>query len=93
MLQLLRDRVQVRPVQVRDDVTSAGIIVRASKGIVDSQKQFGRQGHIVDIGPDVHDVRVGDQVLWGEFEFPRYEANGETFVILQEADITAVLEH
>lgn len=93
MLQLLRDRVQVKQVPIRDDVTSAGIIVRASKGIVDSQKQFGRQGTVVDIGPDVYDVKVGDQVLWGEFDFPRFEKSGESFIILQEADITAVVEH
>ena len=93
MLQLLRDRVQVKQAPVRDDITSAGIIVRASKGIIDSQKQFGREGQVVDVGPDVFDVRVGDQVLWGEFEFPRFEKNGESFVILQEADITCVVEH
>ena len=93
MIEMLRDRVLVKPNPIRDNVTTAGIIVMASKGIVESQKQFGRAGEIVEIGPNVYDVKRGDHVLWGEFEFPRYERNGETYIILQEADITAVVEH
>lgn len=93
-LSLLRDRIQVLPDPVRDDVTSAGIVIAASKGIVDSQAQFGRKGTVVAVGADIdaEQLKAGDRILWGEFVFPEYRDGGVTYAILQDKDITAVLE-
>lgn len=93
-LHLLRDRIQVLPDRVRDDVSSAGIVIVASKGIVDSQRQFGRKGTVIAIGDDIdaEQLPIGARVLWGEFVFPEYREGGETFLVLQDKDITAVLE-
>lgn len=92
MLHLLRDRIQVLPSPMRENITSAGILVKSSHGIVESQKQFGREGEVVAVGVDVHELQVGDRVIWGEFDFPKYEEGGKTYLVLQEADICAVLE-
>lgn len=93
-LQLLRDRIQVLPDPVRDDVTTAGILIAASKGIVTSQEQFGRKGTVVAVGEDIDadQLRVGDRILWGEFSFPEYTENGTRYVVLQDKDITGVIE-
>lgn len=93
-LQLLRDRIQVLPDPVRDDVSSAGIVIAASKGIIDSQKQFGRKGTVIAVGEDIdaEQLQAGDRILWGEFTFPEYREDGVSYAILQDKDITAVLE-
>lgn len=93
-LQLLKDRIQVLPDSIRDDVSSAGIVIASSKGIVSSQAQFGRAGTIISVGADVDkdQLKPGDRVLWGEFEFPEYHSGGVRYLILQDADICAVVE-
>lgn len=93
-LQLLRDRIQVIPDPERDDVTQAGIIVKVA-GTIESQRHMGRTGEVVAIGEDVDpdDVKPGDRIIWGEFDFPKYEENGKKYLILQDKDICAVLEH
>lgn len=93
-LSLLRDRIQVLPDPVRDDVSSAGIVIAASKGIVDSRVQFGRRGTVIAVGAgiDQEQLKPGDLVLWGEFVFPEYREGGITYAILQDKDLTAVLD-
>lgn len=93
-LHLLRDRIQVLPDPVRDDVSAAGIVIAASKGIVDSQAQFGRKGTVVAVGEDIDadQLKAGDRILWGEFVFSEYREDGVTYAILQDKDVTAVLE-
>lgn len=93
-LQLLRDRIQVLPDPVRDDVSSAGILIAASKGIVESQAQFGRKGRVVAVGAgiDTEQLKPGDVVLWGEFVFAEYREDGVTYAILQDKDVAAVIE-
>ena len=93
-LNLLRDRIQVLPEPVRDDVSSAGIVIAASKRMVDSQVQFGRKGTVIAVGADIdqEQLKPGDVVLWGEFVFPEYRENGVTYAILQDKDLTGVME-
>lgn len=93
-LNLLRDRIQVLPDPVRDDVSSAGILIAASKRMVDSRVQFGRRGTVVAVGQDIdqEQLKPGDVVLWGEFVFPEYREGGVTYAILQDKDLTGVLE-
>lgn len=93
-LHLLRDRIQVLPEPVRDDVSSVGIVIAASKGIVESQAQFGRKGTVIAVGAgiDTEQLKPGDVVLWGEFVFAEYREDGVTYAILQDKDVAAVIE-
>lgn len=92
-LHLLRDRIQVLPDPVRDDVSSAGILIAASKRMVDSRVQFGRKGTVISVGADIdtEQLKPGDVVLWGEFNFPEYREGGATYAILQDKDLTGVM--
>jgi chaperonin GroES len=88
----LRDRILVLPRRERDDVTSAGIIVRAREGIHDSDQQLGRVGKVIRCGPDVRECKAGDTVFFGEFEYPEAWEDGSKHLILQEADVAGVFE-
>jgi len=93
-LSLLRDRIQVLPDPVRDDVTASGILVASGKRRADSQEQLGRRGTVIAVGEDVdqEQLKPGDVVLWGEFNFPEYREDGVTYAILQDKDIVGVME-
>ena len=90
MLTMLRDRVLVKP------------IIRSLSSIIEvkNTEKFNL-GTVIAIGPGGYnkdgehmplDVKPGDIVRWGEFEFPKYSYQGEVYQILQEADIAAVVE-
>ena len=84
----LRDRIIVRPDPER---TFSGIIVQASKGIVDSQAQLGKFGTVISTGPDVDrdQLRPGDRICFGEFEYPK-TPSGE--LVLQDKDVCGVIQ-
>ena len=88
----LRDRIIVLQDDVREDVTSAGIVSMASKSMVESQKQLGRRGTVQAVGEAVHDLKRGDRVLYGEFLHQIYREGGINYIVLQEADIVGVIE-
>lgn len=90
--QPLRDRIIVRQDATREDVSPMGIVIAASKGIVESQKQLGRRGTVIAIGPKVYELKVGDRVLYGEFAHHEYREAGSTYQVLQEADVAGVIE-
>lgn len=90
MLTMLRDRVLVKP------------IVRSLSSIIEvkNTEKFNL-GTVIAVGPGAYnkdgehmpmDVKPGDTVRWGEFEFSTYVKDGEKYTILQEADIAAVVE-
>ena len=80
--------------ETRDDVTSMGIIVKASTGIQTSQEQLGRKGTVMAVGPDCDpDLKVGDQILFGEFSFCEYLHEGRTkYLVMQDKDVVGVIE-
>ena len=88
----LRNFIVVRQDATRDDVSPTGIVIAASKGIVESQRQLGRRGIVVAVGPDVTELAEGDRVLYGEFEHRRYREGGVEYQMLQDADIVGVIE-
>jgi chaperonin GroES len=84
-----------------DELIDSPIMVSQSTHTVESQRQIGRFGTVIAVGPGRRDkrgvihsptVKPGDRIVWGEFEFPEYRANGKKYAILQEADICGVLE-
>lgn len=93
-LQPLRDNIVVLQDAVRENVTPSGIVIAASKGIVESQRQLGREGVVVAVGPDVdkQQLRVGDRILYGEFAHLEYEEGGRRYVRMSEKDVCGVLE-
>ncbi len=85
----LANRIFVRQDPERE--YQGGIVVAASKGIVQSQSQLGRFGTVTAVGPDVDQdqLKAGDRVCYGEFEYPKTPA-GE--FILSDADICGVID-
>ena len=94
MIRPLRDQIAVRPDEWRNDVTSAGIIVRANETIGTSQAQLGRAGTVTHVGPDVdpEQLRLGDRVLFGEWEYTDLHVDGHRYLIMRDKDIIGVIE-
>ena len=92
MLYPLGNKIQIELETERQDVTSAGIIIQSPKNSVESGKHMGRKGKVIAIGPDVKEIKVGETVLWGEFEYKDYQENGKKYQLIPEPDICAVLE-
>tara|TARA_R110000868_G_scaffold111013_1_gene300009 strand:- start:69 stop:368 length:300 start_codon:yes stop_codon:yes gene_type:complete len=90
----LKDRIAVLPDKWRDDVTPMGILVPANEKIGTSQLQLGRAGTVTHIGPDVDrdQLKPGDRVLFGEWEYPVLHVAGERYLILQDKDVVGVVE-
>lgn len=93
-LQPLRDQIAVLQDPERDDVTTMGIIIKPSKGIVTSQVQIGRTGQVVACGPDVdlEQLAIGDRIAYGEFMYPEYREDGITYLVMRDKDIVGVIE-
>lgn len=87
--ELLRDHILVLPDPLRDDVTTAGIIVKVSTDIA-SQRQLGMTGTVVQVGPDVDcdQLKPGDRIVYGEFMHPRFGKH----LVLQDKDVVGVIE-
>lgn len=105
MLAPLDDRIIVKPDAYREDVTSAGLLVKTASTI-ESQKQLGRTGTVVAVGPGKRHpktrqripltLQVGERVIYGEFGADTHrewqEDDGQKYVILQEADVCGVID-
>lgn len=86
MLRPLRDRLLVRPLERKQ--SEVVLVVNAEKFNL---------GEVVSIGPKVDSVTVGDRIRFGTDDgyltYPEWEAaNGEKFLVLQEADVCFVEE-
>ena len=90
----LHDRVIVRRTE-EEKTTASGLI------IPDSATEKPSKGEILAVGNgrvndngDVFalDVKVGDQVLFGQFAGTEIKVDGETLLVMREDDIVAVVE-
>jgi len=90
----LHDRVIVRRTE-EEKTTASGLI------IPDSATEKPSEGEIVSVGNgrtndngDVLalDVKVGDQVLFGQYAGTEIKVDGETLLVMREDDIVAVVE-
>lgn len=100
MIAPTEDRIVVLPDEVREDVTSAGIIVKVAK-TNESQKQLGNTGVIVAVGPGKRGrdgrriplcVETGQRIAFGEFQHKECHWEGKRYLIMQEADVCGVFE-
>ena len=83
----LADRVLIEPAPV-EMKTASGII------IPDSAKEKPLKGKIVAAGSGKADepitVKVGDEVLYGQYSGTEIKLDGTTYLIMREADIYGV---
>ena len=84
----LADRVLVETMAA-EQKTASGII------IPDTAKQKPLQGKIIAAGNGTKDepltVKVGDNVLFGQYAGTEIKLDGKTFLIMREADIYGIL--
>ncbi len=84
----LADRVLVEPAPA-EETTASGII------IPDSAKEKPLKGKIIAVGGGKKDepmtVKVGDQVLYGQYSGTEIKLDGSTYLIMKEADINGTL--
>lgn len=84
----LADRVLVEPAAA-EEKTASGII------IPDTAKEKPQKGKVVAVGQGKKDepmtVKEGDEVLYGKYSGTEITVDGNTFLIMREADIYAVV--
>jgi chaperonin GroES len=84
----LADRVLIEPAPA-EQKTASGII------IPDSAKEKPLKGKIIAAGPGKPDepmtVKVGDDVLFGQYSGTEIKLDGTTYMIMRESDIYGIL--
>ena len=84
----LSDRVLVSPAEA-EQKTAAGII------IPDTAKEKPQKGTVIAAGPGKKDepmtVKAGDTVLYGKYSGTELQLDGETYLIMKESDIYAII--
>lgn len=84
----LSDRVLIQP-NPAEEKTAAGLI------IPDTAKEKPLAGKVVAVGPGTSEVKmevkVGDQVLYGKYAGTEVTVEGETYLIMHQSDIFAII--
>ena len=82
------DRVLIQP-NPAEAKTAAGLI------IPDTAKEKPLAGKVVAVGPGTSEVKmevkVGDQVLYGKYAGTEVTVEGETYLIMRQSDIFAII--
>ena len=84
----LSDRVLIQ-LNPAEEKTAAGLI------IPDTAKEKPLAGKVVAVGPGTSEVKmevkVGDQVLYGKYAGTEVTVEGETYLIMRQSDIFAII--
>ncbi|HCS88239.1 MAG TPA: co-chaperone GroES [Bacteroidales bacterium] len=84
----LADRVLIKPAAA-EEKTIGGII------IPDSAKEKPLKGEVVAVGHGTKDeemhLKAGDEVLYGKYAGTELEFDGETYLIMRQSDVLAIL--
>lgn len=84
----LGDRVVIEPAKA-EGKTASGII------IPDTAKEKPNQGNVVAVSEGDKDhqmtVKTGDKILYGKYAGTEIEIEGNTYLIMSETDILAVI--
>lgn len=84
---------KIRP--LRDLILVEPRIRKLSDVIHVENKEKFNEGTIVEIGPRVHDAKVGDFIKYGNgtyLDWPVHEINGRKYQLIQEADIACIVD-
>lgn len=90
----MEDRVLVQPSEAAE-TTAGGII------LPDSAREKPQRGTIVAVGPGKLldsgnrgelGVKVGDEVFYGKYAGTEIDMNGDSYVVIRESDILAVVD-
>ncbi|NBQ34851.1 MAG: co-chaperone GroES [Gammaproteobacteria bacterium] len=90
----LHDRVVVRRVE-EEKTTSSGII------IPDSATEKPSRGEVIAVGNGrkndngeviAMDVKIGDQILFGQYAGNEIKVDGETLLVMNESDVVAIID-
>jgi chaperonin GroES len=88
MLKPLADRVLIEPAPA-ESKTASGII------IPDTAKEKPLQGTVIAVGPGKKDepmtVKVGDNVLYGQYSGTEIKLDGKDYLIMRESDVYGIL--
>ena len=86
----LSDRVVVKPIEV-EKKTAAGII------LPDANKEKPQEGIVINVGPGKKDepmtLKENDHILFSKYGETEYKMGDETFIIMRESDVYAVIEN
>lgn len=84
----LADRVLIEPAPA-EQMTASGII------IPDSAKEKPLKGKVIAVGNGKKDepmtVKVGDEVLYGQYSGTEIKLDGTTLLVMRESDIYGIL--
>lgn len=95
-------KIKIRPLDDRVVVERYEAEERTAGGIVlpDTAREKPQQGKVIAVGPGKlmektgergqMSLKVGDSVFYGKYSGTEVELDGETYVILREADVLAV---
>tara|TARA_B100001079_G_scaffold183530_1_gene157969 strand:+ start:196 stop:483 length:288 start_codon:yes stop_codon:yes gene_type:complete len=89
-----RDRVIVRRTE-EEKTTASGLIIPDSASEKPSEGEVIAvgSGKVTDSGKIVAmEVKVGDQVLFGQFAGTEIKADGEILLVMNESDIVAIIK-
>lgn len=90
----LSDRILVKPVGM-EEKTESGIIVP------DTAKEKPMRGEVISVGPGKltndgklmpMNVKVGDIVMYGKYSGTELKMDKQEYLILNEADVLAIIE-
>ena len=81
----LSDNVVIKMTEA-EEKTVGGIILTGTA------KEKPEVAEVVAVGPKAEDVKVGDKVLAKSYAGKEVKFDGETFTILEEEDILAIVE-
>ncbi len=95
-LKPLHDNLIVKPINA-EEYTKAGLVLPQS-----ADKEKPEKGEVIAVGPGKYDttgklipmsVKVGDNVIFKKYSPDEYEPKkGETYLILSESDVLAIIE-
>jgi chaperonin GroES len=84
----LSDRVIIKPLEM-DKKTAGGLLLPDTK-------EKPQEGIIINVGNGKKDepmtVKIGDHVLFSKYGGTEYKVNNETYLIMRESDIYAIIE-
>ncbi len=80
----LGDRVVISSVEPKEQITSSGFIVSTKE-----KEGLPQSGEIIEIGPDVKNLTIGEIVIFKEFIPTKFTHEEKKYLILPEEDILA----